>query len=149
MTQCKAYISLKKVKWINKKEQFIAHKRDLLESWNWKTMSINCFRLISFLELCYLKCAGEDNGQLIATYNQIATYGIDKHFIKKAIKEAEQRGLIKVTLNDKIGKWGKFTYYFRLTYLPYSIIEHYEEGDRKCFLPPSNEWKHVKQNKKG
>lgn len=147
MTQCKAYISLKKVKWISKKEQFIAHKRELLESWSWQKMSINCFRLISFLELCYLSCAGEDNGHLIATYKQIEQYGINKRFINKAIKEAEKRGLIKVALNEQVGKWGKFTYNFRLTYLPYSIFEHYQEGDRKCFLPPTNEWKYLKENR--
>ena len=144
MTQCKAYTSLKRVEWVGR-DQFIIHKRELIESESWKTMSINCFRLISFLELCFMNNAGEENGYYIATYNQLVSYGIRKHSIKKAIDEAYKRGLIRYTLSDAVGKYGKFTYLFRLTYLPQTV----REGNKRYYLPPSNEWKYCKKASDG
>lgn len=139
MSQSKAYTSLKKVKWVGK-NQFIIHKRELLESYSWRNMSINCFRLISLLELNYMSSAGEDNGRLLATYNQIKNFGIRKNSIKKAIEEAYHLGLIKYKLSNTIGKYGKYTYEFTLTYLPESFIE---KGVR-LFTMPTNEWKKIK-----
>lgn len=140
MSVCKAYTSLKKVKWVSK-DQFIIHKRELLDSWNWRTMSINCFRLINYLELCYLSSGGEENGNLIATYNQLEKYGIRRHAIKGAIKEAKKRGLIKYKTSENVGKYGKYTFQFCLTYLPQ--VE--QDRHRKIYLMPTNEWKQIKK----
>ena len=140
MSVCKAYTSLKKVKWVGK-DQFIIHKRELLDSWNWRTMSINCFRLINYLELCYLSSGGEENGNLIATYNQLEKYGIVRKYIKSAISEAQKRGLIKYKTSENVGKYGKHTFQFCLTYLPQ--VE--QDRHRKIYLMPSNEWKQIKK----
>lgn len=132
----KAYTSLKKVKWVGK-SQFIIHKRELLESMAWKSLNLNERRLIDFLELCLLDTAGENNGDLIATYRQIEKYGgIDRHFIKNTINTLIEKGLLKVKISDTVGKYGKYTYCFCLTYLPSSFMEN----NKKVFLEPSNEW---------
>lgn len=140
MSVCKAYTSLKKVKWVGK-DQFIIHKRELLDSWNWRTMSINCFRLINYLELCYLSSGGEENGNLIATYNQLEKYGIARKYIKSTISEAKKRGLIKYKTSENVGKYGKYTFQFCLTYLPQVA----QDRHRKIYLMPTNEWKQIKK----
>lgn len=140
MSVSKAYTSLKKVKWVGK-DKFIIHKRELLDSWSWRTMSINCFRLINYLELCYLSSGGEENGNLIATYNQLEKYGIRRHAIKEAVLEARKRGLIKYKTSETVGKYGKYTFQFCLTYLPQTA----QDRHRKIFLMPSNEWKQIKK----
>ena len=140
MSVSKAYTSLKKVKWVGK-DQFIIHKRELLDSWSWRTMSVNCFRLINYLELCYLSSGGEENGNLIATYNQLEKYGIRRHAIKGTILEARKRGLIKYKTSEAVGKYGKYTFQFCLTYLPQTA----QDRHRKIYLIPSNEWKQIKK----
>lgn len=140
MSVSKAYTSLKKVKWVGK-DQFIIHKRELLDSWSWRTMPINCFRLINYLELCYLSSGGEENGNLIATYNQLERYGIRRKYIKSAISEAKKRGLIKYKTSEAVGKYGKYTFQFCLTYLPQTA----QDRHRKIYLMPSNEWKQIKK----
>ncbi len=140
MSQSKAYTSLKKVKWVGK-GQFIIHKRELLSSFSWRSMSVNCFRLINLLELTYLSTGGEENGHLMATYNQMVKYGIRRNAIKQTIKEAKQLGLIKVKTSETIGKFGKYTQEFTLTYLPQSIVDN----GKKSYIMPTNEWKKIKE----
>ena len=142
MAQNRTYTSLKKVKWVGK-DQFIIHKRELLESEAWRGMSINCFKLINFLETRYLQNAGEDNGYYVATYNQLIQYGMRIHAIKGAVQEAEKRGLVRSVLSDDVCRYGKYTYLFRLTYLPQTVKK--EDGSR-YYLAPSDDWKRVKNN---
>lgn len=138
--QYKAYSSLKKVKWVGK-DQFIIHKRELLESEAWKTMSINCFHLITLLETEYMSCAGQDNGHIFLTYHQIENFGIRYGSIKNTIKEAIKRGLIFIELNEKVGKYGKYMQKFGLTYLPINI----NSSSESYFIQPTNEWKNFQK----
>ena len=57
------------------------------------------------------------------------------------IKEAKKRGLIKYKTSENVGKYGKYTFQFCLTYLPQ--VE--QDRHRKIYLMPTNEWKQIKK----
>ena len=59
-------------------------------------MGVNTYRLISFLLLEHQSHAGTENGNLMATYDQLKIYGLNRNRISRAIDEAEFLGLIRV-----------------------------------------------------
>ena len=95
---------------------WIWHTVELLSSPAWRTRSINCRRLIDFLEIEHLKHGGVENGSLVAPYSQLAAFGIGRRFIHGAIQEAEQRGLIQVERGGRRGVALTDVSRFRLTY---------------------------------
>ena len=78
--------------------------------------SINCRRLIDFLEIEHLKHGGVENGSLLAPYSQLVSFGIGRRFIHGAIQEAGQRGLIQVERGGRRGVVLTEVSRFRLTY---------------------------------
>ncbi len=82
---------------------WVWHTIELMSSPAWLTRSINCRRFIDFLELEHLKHGGVENGALLAPYSQLEAFGIGRRLIAGAIREAEQRGLVRV---DRGGKKG-------------------------------------------
>lgn len=73
--------------------------------------------------------AGQENGNLKATYDQLVKYGLSRSKISEAIEEAEYLGLLKC---QRGGRWADTNQpsTYRLTYLPSRDIK-----------PPTNEWK--------
>ena len=90
---------------------------------------MNCMRLIDFLEVEHMNHAATENGNLMATYDQLVTWGLGRRLIKPAIREAVFLGLIKC---DPGGRWAgaNCPSKFRLTY--YANCEGH---------PATNEWK--------
>jgi len=74
--------------------------------------------------------AGTENGNLIATYDQLVALGASRTYIRAAIEEAEFLGLIERTIPG--GRWAGSNQpsRYRLTFLP----------DRD-YSPPTNDWK--------
>ena len=70
---------------------------ELLASPAWRLRSVNTARLIDFLLIEHRNHAGLENGNLLATYDQLVEYGLTRSEIKAAILEAGFLGLVKVT----------------------------------------------------
>src|SRR5205823_12969455 len=66
-------------------EPWVWHTLALLSSPPWCGMSINCHRLILFLEIEHLQHGGNENGSLLAPYAQLVRFGIGRRFIAGAI----------------------------------------------------------------
>jgi GNAT superfamily N-acetyltransferase len=112
-------------------EGFVYHTLDLMASPAWQGRSIACARLIDFLELEHARHGGKENGSLLAPYTQLVEFGIGRRLIADAIREAEQRGLIRVERGGKKGTAITEVNRFTLTYFWTKRIEnglwHWEE----------------------
>lgn len=118
------------------KQGYISRNYDFLSSIAMKDLSINCYRLLQFLEMEHLKKGWNNNGEIKAPYNQLEQFGIPRGYINSTIHEAEERGLILVARGARVnGRNYDNTY--RLTYV--------HSSDRK----PSNEWKKFKEEDLG
>ena len=67
----------------------------LLCSEAWRSMSINCYKLIFHLLIEYSNHHGYENGRLLSTYQQLHDYGLTRNKIRSVIEEAEFLGLIR------------------------------------------------------
>ena len=102
---------------------------ELLASPAWRSMSVNCRKLMDFLIIEHNNHAGLENGHLMATYNQLTTYGLTRRKIREAIDQAKFLGLIR---HEPRGLWKgqNCLSVYTLTFYP----DH--EG-----TAPTNEWK--------
>jgi len=94
-------------------------RRDLLRSDAWRGMSHHCRKFVDFLMIEHCNHAGRENGRLQATYDQLSAAGMARKRISKAIREAEERGLVEVT--QRGGLYGadqhRTTSRYRLTWI--------------------------------
>ncbi len=113
---------------------FIWLTGELLESPAWRLRSINCARLLDFLLVDHISHAGTENGALMATHEQLMSWGASRRHIRSAIDEAVFLGLIRV---KRGGRWvGKNDpSIFRLTFYP-----------DKDFNQPTNNWKKISED---
>jgi hypothetical protein len=97
---------------------WVPHSAELLASSAWRTRPIHCVRLLDRLELEHMAHAGRENGYLIVTYEQLVECGIGRRFIRAAIAEAEERGLLVVERHGAYrGGARRQPNLYRLTYL--------------------------------
>jgi hypothetical protein len=117
------------------REQFIPHTVSMLESPAWCVLSLSALRVIHRIEIEHAHHGGYENGKLPVTYDHFHEYGIHRHAIGPAIREAEALGFIKITSHGCAGnaEWRKPNI-FRLTYLPAKTIP----GDGR-----SDDWKRI------
>ncbi len=108
---------------------------ELLNSIAWRSMGINCSRLIFRLLIEHCNHHSLENGRLISTYKQLSEYGLTKSKIRKAIDEAEALGLIRHKRGRKIEALNQPNSY-RLTF--------YADEERGY---ATNEWKSVTKEK--
>ena len=87
----------KKIWGVPKGEGWAWLTTELLASPAWRLRSINAAQLIDFLLIEHRNHAGRENGNLMATYDQLEEYGLTRSEIKAAILEACFLGLVKVT----------------------------------------------------
>lgn len=116
---------------------WIWHTVELLASPAWCTQSINCRRLINFLEIEHLKHGGNENGSLLAPYGQLVGFGIGRRLIHASIAEAEQRGLVRVDRGGRRGVVMTEVNRFCLTYM-WSRKKISGFWD---WTPPTDDWK--------
>jgi hypothetical protein len=111
--------------------------RALLDSAAWRGLSIHCRRFIDFLMIEHCNHAGQENGRLQATYDQLTRNGISRKRIRGAIKEAVERGLVEVTL--KGGLYGiencKTPSRYRLTWIGTLNPESHRTNEWKNYEP--------------
>ncbi|NVJ98792.1 MAG: hypothetical protein HWE25_11600 [Alphaproteobacteria bacterium] len=116
-----------------KGQQWIWHTQEMLESPAWQALSIYARQFLGALEIEHMNHAGQANGRLMATYDQLVASGITRNKIRQAIEETEYLGFIEVTRPG--GRWANSNQpsMYRLTY--FGTIEG-QHG-----FPPTNEWK--------
>lgn len=77
-------------------DAFVKITRDMLESDTWPLLNINARRLLDFLEREHLRHGGQENGKLLAPWDQLVEFGIGRRFIGDAIMDAKVLGFIDV-----------------------------------------------------
>ena len=119
---------------------WVWHTLELLTSPAWRSQSVNCRRLIDFLEIDHMHHSGLENGCLAATYNQLVEWGISRRLVHDVISEAEALGLIECQRGGRKKFAETHISKFRLTYL--ASKESNERG-QKYYAAPTDEWKRV------
>lgn len=122
-------------------EPWVWLSRELLASPPWQCRSPNCTRLLEFLLLEHMAHGGNENGNLLATYDQLEDFGIGRRLISPAIKEAERLGLVKVKRGGRKGWVETAITSFTLTFF---AIRHRDERGIYHWTEPTNDWKRVK-----
>jgi hypothetical protein len=84
-------------------QQFAVRLIEMLESPAWCALSLSARRLIERIEIELASHGGNDNGRLPVPYNDFVTYGIDRHAIAPAMREAEALGFIRITQRGRGG----------------------------------------------
>jgi hypothetical protein len=99
--------------------QFAARTIEMLESPAYRMLSLSAHRIISRIEIELAHHGGKDNGKLPVTYDDFESYGVHRHAIAPAIKEAVALGFIEVTEHGRSGNAEHRTpNLFRLTFKP-------------------------------
>ena len=98
-------------------EQFAPHTIRMIRSPAWCAMSLSARRVLDRLEIELASHGGTDNGKLPCTYDDFQRYGILRHAIGPAIREAAALGFLEITVPGRAGNadWRKPNV-FRLTY---------------------------------
>lgn len=130
-----------KIRDVPKGEPFVTLSRELLTSPAWRAMSINCRRLIDFLMIEHLNHAGSENGNLCATYDQLVAFGIPRRLIHVSMDEAEMLKLVFIERGARKSSGLSHMNRFTLTFVRQRIMA----GERMGYVPPSGEWKRIKQ----
>ncbi len=120
---------------------FVPIQLDLLMSDAWRGLSINSYKLLSFLMAELLRHNRLENGKLKATYKQLKDYGLSYNLISKAIAECEERGLITVEHQPREFFNESYPNLFGLTFMWTHARK--EGGDRYSEFP-TDEWKRWK-----
>jgi hypothetical protein len=111
--------------------QFAPHTIDMLRSPAWRALSLSARRVLDRVEIELADHGGVDNGKLPVTYDDFGRYGIHRHAIGPAIREAVALGFLEIT---EAGRAGNADYrkpnLFRLTY-------------RNTKIGPTDEWQKI------
>jgi len=112
--------------------QFAPRLIEMLESSAYRALSLSAHRVLARLEIELGHHGGADNGALPVTHDDFERYGIHRHAIGAALREAEALGFIEVTERGRAGN-AEFRRpnLFRITYLPTN------------YLGPTHEWKQI------
>lgn len=83
--------------------QFLALRRDLLESDAWTEMTLAARLALDRLAIEHMAHGGKENGNLIVTYDDFAAFGVRRASVAEAIRLLEKLGLIVVTERGRGG----------------------------------------------
>jgi hypothetical protein len=98
--------------------QWVAHRIDMVRSPAWRALSLSARRLLDRLEIQHAAHGGAENGKLPVTYDDFVRYGIHRHAVRPAIREAVALGFIKIRQNGRAGNADfRRPNIFELTYL--------------------------------
>jgi hypothetical protein len=97
--------------------QFAARLVEMLKSPAYRALSLAAHRVISRVEIELADHGGKDNGKLPVTYDNFQDYGIDRHAIAPAIRQAVALGFLEITRPGRAGnaEW-RTPNLFRITY---------------------------------
>jgi hypothetical protein len=97
--------------------QFAPRLIEMLESPAYRALSLSAHRVLARIEIELAHHGGTLNGRLPVTYDDFEKYGIHRHSISAAIREAVALGFVEVTEQGRAGnaEW-RSPSLFRLTY---------------------------------
>ena len=114
--------------------QFAPRLIEMLESRAWRALSLSGRRVLDRVEIELAHHGGTDNGRLPVTYDDFVNYGIDRHAVGPAIREAVALGFLEVTERGRAGnREFRSPNKFRLTY-----VHGYRRADE-----PTHEWRRI------
>ncbi len=97
-----------------------------------RELSLSARRVLDRLEIEFADHGGTNNGKLPVTYDDFKVYGIHRHSVAPAIREAVALGFVEVTEPGRAGNAEhRKPNLFRLTY------RHTDNG------PPTHEWERI------
>jgi hypothetical protein len=113
-------------------EQFAPRTIRMLRPPAWCVLSLSARRILDRVEIELADHGGADNGKLPVTYDDFERYGIHRHAVGPAIREAVALGFLEITEPGRAGnaEWRKPNV-FRLTY-------------RNTKYGPTDEWEKTK-----
>lgn len=76
---------------------FVAHTKDMRESYAWRHLPDNARRLLDRLEIEHMRHAGAENGRLICTYADLAEHGIRRASVPLAIRQCVELGFLRIS----------------------------------------------------
>jgi hypothetical protein len=105
---------------------------EMIESPAYRVLTLSAHRVIGRIRIEFASHGGKDNGKLTVTFQDFEDYGINRHAIAPAIREAEALGFIRVTQHGRAGnaEWC-IPNMFALTHL--AVNE----------LNPTNDWNKI------
>lgn len=110
---------------------FAARRLEMLESPAMRVLSLSARRVLDRIEIELCHHAGKDNGRLPVTFADFEHFGIDRHAIGPALREAEALGFIEITERGRAGNAEfRSPNYFRLTYRHMKRAEPTDEWQR-------------------
>ena len=97
--------------------QFAPRLIEMLEAPAYRVLSLSALRILDRIEIEHAHHGGTDNGKLPVTYDDFEKYGIHRHAIGPAIREAVALGFIVITREGRAGnaEW-RIPNLYRLTY---------------------------------
>jgi hypothetical protein len=91
---------------------------EMLQSPAWRVLSLSARRLLDRIEIELARHGGKDNGALPVTFDNFEDYGIERHAIGPAQREAEALGFIGLIRGAGGNAEFRKPSLFRLTYRP-------------------------------
>ena len=119
------------------------HTLDLLSSPAWRARSEHCRRVLEFLEREHLQHGRCENGNLMATWSQLAADGIPRKYLAAAIWEAESLGLIQVTRGARKSVTESHVSRYGLTFFAMRRSQPDYQDGKPYYENPPNTWKQV------
>jgi hypothetical protein len=99
--------------------QFAPRLIEMLEAPVYRALSLSARRVLDRVEIELGHHGGNDNGRLPVTYENFVSYGIERHAIAPAIREAVALGLLEVTERGCAGNAeSRSPNLYRLTFRP-------------------------------
>jgi hypothetical protein len=109
----------------------------MLESPAYRALSLSAHRVLSRIEVELGHHGGTDNGKLPVTFNDFVDYGIERHSIAPAIREAVALGFLVITEPGRAGNAEfRSPNLFRLTYA-------YDRKAKSSGIEPTNNWRSI------
>jgi hypothetical protein len=105
----------------------------MLESPAYRVLSLSARRVLDRIEIELAQHGGNDNGRLPVTYSDFVSYGIERHAIGPAIREAVALGFLEVTERGCAGNAEfRSPNLFRLTFRPVKGDVQYGSNEWRC-----------------
>ena len=114
--------------------------REMLRSGAMRALSLHARRALDRIMVEHMDHAGQENGRLKVTWQDIEKFGVHRSFIKRALSELAAVGLVAIEQPGRRPRGpdrGDPTQY-RLTHLPVC--------EPTNFRPPTNEWKRFEED---
>lgn len=89
-------------------ESWAARPIEMLESPAYRVLSLSAHRVLSRIEIEFAHHAGAENGRLVVTFDDFASYGVRRHSIGPALIELEALGFIAITEHGRTARAAEY-----------------------------------------